>query len=544
MHRAVLVVWALSSIGGTAPAADREPLFEGLGSYGRKVTTTSADAQRYFDQGLCFLYAFNHEEAIRSFRQAAELDPSCAMAWWGIAIANGPHINRPVVDKDHGAAAWAAVTRARGQLGNASSLERALIDAVAARYADVPPEDRKPLDQAYADKMRLVWTANRDDPDVGALCAEALMTLRPWDLWTHEGKPQPGTDNIVAMLDEVLALAPRHPLALHLYIHAVEASPHPEKSEGPADRLRDLQPGLGHLVHMPSHIDVRRGRWKQAAITNDRAIEADAKYLDVRSTKGFYGLYMIHNHHMLAYAAMMRGEGRRACAAIDTALAGLPADWAREHAAIADGYLMMPQKVRMRFGRWDEILAAPEPDEAFPVARTLRHYLRGVAHAAQGKVDEARVDQSQFVAAKARVPEAATAGLNKAADLLAVAEHFLAGEVLYRAGSHDEGIAELTEAVRCEDALKYAEPPDWIEPVRHALGAALLQSGRHAEAERVYRDDLERLPENGWSLYGLARALELQGKRDEAKVVQARFQKCWEDADVKLVSSCFCQPGV
>src|SRR4051812_11681840 len=264
-----------SSSAAPTETRPREPLFEGLGAHGRKVTTSSPEAQRYFDQGLSFLYAFNHDEAIRSFRQAAELDPACALAWWGIALAQGPHINRPAVDETQARAAWEALRKAQALAEGADEVERALIAAAARRHADPPPADRAPLDRAYADAMRTVWEAHPGDPDVGALFAEALMDLRPWDLWAPDGRPQPGTAEVLDTLEAVLKQAPDHPLANHLYIHAVEASPHPEKADAAADRLRDLQPGLAHLVHMPSHIDVRRGRWEQAAAANDRAIAAD-----------------------------------------------------------------------------------------------------------------------------------------------------------------------------------------------------------------------------------------------------------------------------
>jgi tetratricopeptide (TPR) repeat protein len=346
------------------------------------------------------------------------------------------------------------------------------------------------------------------------------------------------------VLQAVIAREPDHPLALHLSIHALEASPHPERADAAADRLRDLQPGLAHLIHMPSHIDVRRGRWEEAERANEKAIAADEAYRRVRPNQGFYRIYMLHNRHMLAFAAVMRGESGRAIRAIDEMIAAVPPDWARQNATLADGALAMPLELRMRFGRWEEVLAAPEPDAIFPTARAFRHAVRGSALAATGKVAEARTELGAFLEAKERVPDSAVIVVNKAVDVLGVAEHLLTGEILYREGKPDEAFAALREAVRREDALRYAEPPDWIIPVRHALGAALMQSGRYGEAERVYRDDLERHPENGWSLFGLARSLELQGKADEAERVRARFEKAWSGADVKLSSSCFCQPGV
>ncbi len=522
----------------------REPVFPGLGNQGRKVTTADPEAQRYFDQGLGFLYAFNHDEALRSFRQAVALDPGCAMGWWGIATANGPHINNPAVPDGRNAEAIEALRRARERIDAATPAERALIEAASKRYGEIPPEGRKAFDEGYAAAMAEAWEAHPSDPDVGALYAEALMDLRPWDLWTIGGEPRPGTERVLAVLERVLAIRPDHPLACHLYIHAVEASPHPEKAIAAADRLRQLQPGLSHLVHMPSHIDVRLGRWAEAALTNERAIEADRAYRSARPSQGFYWLYMLHNRHMLAYAALMRGEGAKAIGAVDAMIAELPIDWARENAPIADAYFAMPIEVRMRFGRWDEILAAPEPEATFPIARALRLAARGVAFAANGRVDEARGEQSRFAEARALVGADARVGNSPAAVVLDVAEHQLAGELLYREGDEAAAIEALRKAVDAEDALNYDEPPDWIVPVRHALGAALLKSGRAAEAEAVYREDLRRLPENGWSLFGLMKALKAQGREDEAKAVESRWGAIWKDADVRLTSSCLCLPGL
>ena len=503
---------------GPEPSA-AVPLFEGLGGFGRPVTTTSAEAQRYFDQGLSFVYAFNHDEAIRSFTRAAELDPSCAMAWWGIALANGPHINNPVVPPARARAAWSAIERAQAVAAGATDVERALIAAQATRWADPPPADRKGLDEAYARAMRGVWRRFPNDADVGALFAEAIMDLRPWDLWTADGKAQPGTVEITTTLESVMAQSPDHPLALHLYIHATEMSPHPERADAAADRLRDLQPGLGHLVHMPSHIDVRRGRWQQAIVANQKAMDADRRYRAIAPRPGFYGLYVAHNHHMLAYAAMMTGQSALAIRTMDALVATMPAGWAEEFSGIADGFQVMPLEVRMRFGRCDEVLAAPDYPDRFPIARTLRHYARGVAFAARGQASDARAEHAAFLRAKAQVPPDAFFGNNAAADLLAVAEPLLEGEILYREGHRDAALAALRNAVKHEDRMRYDEPPDWIQPVRHALGATLLAAGRYAEAERVYRRDLAKLPGNGWALFGLGRSLRLQGRNAEAAKV-------------------------
>ena len=532
-----------SSGGGFAAEGASVPLFEGLGGLSRKVTTASPEAQRYFDQGLAFMYAFNHDEAIRAFRRAGELDPKCAMAFWGAAVANGPHINNTVVPEDRAKAAWEALKRAQATAAGASSAERALIEALASRYALPQPEDRKPLEQAYADAMRRVWRAYPKDADVGALFAESLADLRPWDLWMPDGTPQPGTEELVATLESVLALHPRHPLANHLMIHAVETSPHPEKADRAADTLRDLQPGLGHMVHMPSHIDVRRGRWQQAIDANVEAMEADRRYTARSPEQGFYRLYMAHNHHMLTYAAMMTGQSALARRTIREMVADIPLEFFKAN-PFADGFMAMPLEVMMRFGRWDEILAEPAFPDFVPISRALQHYARAVAHAAKDDVPSARKEQAAFLEARARVPKEAFFGNNTASDLLDVAESFMRGEILFRSGKIDEGLLALREAAAREDKLRYDEPPDWIQPVRHALGAALLQAGRFAEAETVFREDLAKLPGNGWGLYGLSRALQLQKKTAEAAEAERQFDAVWKQADLKIKSACLCLPGV
>ncbi len=536
-------VLAVLCCGGAARADALEPLFEGRGGFSRPVTTASAEAQRYFDQGLAFMYAFNHDEAIRSFRRAAKLDPTCAMAFWGVAIANGPHINNPVVPEERAKAAWEALGRAKALAAGASPVERALIEALASRYALPQPEDRKPLEQAYADAMRRVWAAYPKDSDVGALFAESLADLRPWDLWTAAGTPQPGTQELVATLEAVLALAPRHPLGNHLLVHAVEASPHPERADGAADTLRDLQPGLGHMVHMPSHVDVRRGRWSEAITANAKAMEADRRYTALSPDQGFYRLYMAHNHHMLTYAAMMTGQSALALRTIREMVADIPPEFFKAN-PFADGFMAMPLEVLMRFGRWDEVLAEPAFPDFVPISVALQHYARAVAFAAKDQLADAGKEQASFLEARARVPKEAFFGNNTASDVLDVAESFMRGELLFRAGKIDEGLASLREAAAREDRLRYDEPPDWIQPVRHALGAALLQAGRFAEAETVFRQDLAKLPENGWGLYGLSRALQLQKKTAEAAAAEERFDAVWKQSDLRIKSACLCLPGV
>lgn len=543
------MIWAVVELllAAADPAAAAEPArvkrFDGLGTHGRAISTASPDAQESFNRGLAFLYAFNHDEAIRSFRQAAAIDPGAAMPHWGIAIANGPNINFPLVPEPKAKAAWEALQQAQKLSPAATPVERALIAALAKRYANPQPEDRRPLDGAYADAMRKVWEAHPDDADIGALYAEALMDLQPWNQWSPEGIANDGTDEVLKTLDRVLVLNPKHPLALHLYIHAVEASPSPEKAVEAADRLRELQPGLGHMVHMPSHIDVRLGKWQQAIEANEKAIAADAKYRKAQPEQDFYRNYMAHNYHMLAFAAMMQGQRARSTQAIREMLAEMPADWKQQNAMFVDGMHAMPYELALRFGQWDELLAEPEPAEHFPVARAVRLYARGVALAAKQQVAEARAEQVKFRTAKNALPTEAMFVLNTAADVLAIADQMLEGEILYREGKVDEALAALREAVRREDALRYIEPPDWIQPVRHALGATLMDARKFVEAEAVYRADLKKHPENGWSLFGLAESLRAQGKSAEADAVELRFKSAWQRADVQLTSSCYCLPG-
>ena len=526
-----------------ASAATDVPQFEGMGHYSRPITTNSELAQRYFDQGMAFLHGFNHKEAIRSFEAAAAFDPDCAMAYFGVALASGPHINAPGMSPEQSQTAWRALTRARAATG-ASPVERQLIEALSTRYVETPPADRRPLDHAYAAAMRDLWRAEPSDADIGTWFAEALMDLRPWDLWTADGNPQPGTAEIVALLEQVMAMTPDLPLALHLYIHAVEASPEPGKADAAADRLRDLVPAQSHLQHMPSHIDVRRGRWAEAVAANQRAVEADLAYLELSPRQDFYRLYMAHNRHMLAYAAMMIGRSELAIEHMNQLVADIPAEWATANVQTADGYFAMPTEVLMRFGKWSEILAVPEFPPAFALSNALRHYARGVAFAATLHPAQARAELELMRAAAARIAEDAAFGNNTARAVAGVADKLLEGEVLYREGKVDAGIASLREAVAREDALAYDEPPGWIQPVRHALGAVLLAEKRIVDAELVYREDLRRLPENGWGLWGLARSLRLQKQQEEADRVDARFQSVWAGADIELHTSCMCLPGV
>jgi len=523
--------------------AGEQPLFEGLGNHHRSITTTSPEAQRYFDQALVWTYAFNHDEAIRSYGAAAEKDPSCAMAYWGIAYCNGPHINYPAVPPERAKAAWAALQKALALAPKAAPVEHALIEALAKRYADPQPENRAPLDQAYAAAMHDVYMAHKDDVDVGTLYAESLMDLQHWDLWTKEGKPKGRVEEIMAVLEGVMAKQPDHPGATHLYIHVVENSPFPEKGNAAAETLVDLVPGSGHLVHMPGHIYVQTGRWALAAAANERAIVADRKYRAISPRQGFYSIYMAHNNQFLSWVAMMQGRGEKAVAEARATLAGIPADYIDSHPAEVDGYLPILYEALIRFGRWDEMLKEPAPSPKLPILTAFRHNARGIAFAAKGQIDDAVKEQATFRELTAKIGPDVIMAINPARTVLALADHVLEGEIALARKDLDTAASELREAVKMEDDLLYMEPPDWLVPTRHTLGAILVAAKRFEEAEQVYREDLVAWPENGWALFGLARCLHAQGKHEEAAKVQKRFEAAWADADLKLASTCLCVDG-
>jgi tetratricopeptide (TPR) repeat protein len=538
---AFVLVLLVSSIAG----AD-EPIYDGLGDHSRKITAASPQAERYVNQGLQFLYGFNHGAAVRSFQQALKLDPACAMAHWGIALASGPHINFPKMTPEMSETAWKHLQLARQHAAKCSEVEKDLIEALSARYANPAPEDRTALDLAYADAMRKVWQKHPSDPDVGVFFAESMMDLSPWNQWTREGAPNPGTEEIIATLDAVLKLNINHPFANHLYIHAVEASHQPERAVEAADRLRKLQPGLAHNVHMPSHIDIRTGQWAKAIDTNARAIEAARANQKVAGApQGMLIVYNAHNHHMLAYAALMTGQRDLAMKEIRAMAEGIPEQFLKDFGVLAEGFMAMPDEVMVRFGMWDEILAAPQPSNPHtPFTNAFHHAARAIAFSAKGDAASARAEQKQWLEGISKISPEATFGNNKVSDLCDLASTMVEGEILLREGKTEEGLDKLRHAVTLEDALAYDEPPGWMIPARHALGAFLMSYGKHAEAEQVYRDDLKKLPNNGWSLYGMSAALKAQGKNDESAKYAAEFQKIWAKADLVINSSCLCQTGM
>ncbi|QKK08712.1 MAG: hypothetical protein HND58_11440 [Planctomycetota bacterium] len=516
--------------------------YAGLNGYHRTVTTDSAEAQAWFDQGIQFLYGFNHDEAIRSFRAAAEADPDCAMAHWGEAYALGLHINNPQMGEEQSRLAYEASRRALDVLDHASTVEQHLIMAVALRYQWPVPEDRRPLDEAYADAMEAAYAMFPTDPDVGALFAESLMNLQPWDLWTHAGEPKGRTLKILDVLEHTIAVDTDHPGANHFYIHAIEASPWPEKGTPSAERLVALVPGSGHLVHMPSHIFIRTGRYADAADANTRAINADETYFSSAPAPDFYSLYYLHNVHFLAYASMMEGRYEEALAAARKIETNIPPEFLRTNVKFADGFMPTVLHVLVRFGEWDQILQEPEPEAYRLMSRAQRHYARAVALANLGRINEAKRELASFDKVVAQMDDGWFMGNNPASSVTGIARNMAAGEIAFKSGDAETAFGLLREAVAQEDMLVYDEPPGWMQPVRHALGALLLADGRAAEAESVYREDLARHAKNGWALLGLHQSLSAQGKTAEAQAIDAAKTLAWARADVTPAASCYCHP--
>jgi tetratricopeptide (TPR) repeat protein len=551
------------------------PEYFDLGGYARPVTTTSAQAQTWFTRGLVWAYAFNHEEAAACFERAAEADPGCAMAHWGLAYALGPNYNKPWEAFGPGEAP-AAISRAAAALAaaaspgrEASGAERALVRALAARYPRAGPAAGGAFDPAdgaawnagYAAAMREVYRAHPADLDVAAHFADALMNLTPWALWDGAtGEPAEGAATLEAkdVLERALA-APggqAHPGVLHMYIHLMEMSARPEDALYAGDLLRDLVPDAGHLRHMPSHIDVLCGDYRGVVAANSAAIAADERFRERRGAMNFYTLYRAHNYHFKIYGAMFLGQQGTALEAADQLAAAIPGDLLRVgNPPMADwleGFVPMRLHVLIRFGRWPDILATPLPADPglYCVTTAMTHYARGVAHAATGQVGEAATQRALFAAAVARVPESRTIFNNTCQDILAVAGAMLDGELEYRKGNHDAAFGLLRRAVELDDGLPYDEPWGWMQPARHALGALLLEQGRVAEAETVYRADLGldatlaracQHPGNVWSLHGYHECLARQGKDEQAGIVFQQLKIAAARADVPVRSSCYCR---
>ena len=540
-----LLFWAVAWLGLLASdlsgAAERHisrvPLFDNLGTLHHPITTSSNEAQQYFDQGLRFVYAFNHEEAIRAFEEAARLDSSAAMAYWGVALASGPNINARM-DKAAERRAWDAVQKARSHRARVSPAEQVYIDAIAKRY-DRNAHARPTLDKAYADAMRVVWRQFPDDPDAGVLFAEALMDLRPWDLWTAAGRPKPGTEELVSTLESVLARFPDHPGACHYYIHSVEASPAPERAVACAERLPGLMPGAGHLVHMPAHIYMRLGRYHEAAERNTHAADVDRNYLAGRKLSGDYADgYYSHNLHFLWASLAMEGRGTEALKVARRLTGTITEDEARKDKS-KELYLPTPLWSMIRFGQWDELLREPPPSKPLRLQQGIWRLGRGMALSASGRLPGAEGEHVVLTGIAKRFGRDRTPKEKTERTLLKIAERLLAGELAMHRHKYDEAIASLTDAVKLEEGLPYTEPPFWPIPTRHYLGAALLRAGQPGKAEAVYRVDLEKSPRNGWAQFGLMQSLRAQRKGREADAMERQWQQAWEHADVTLTASRF-----
>jgi tetratricopeptide (TPR) repeat protein len=539
-----------------------------LGTYRRAITTSSQAAQLWFDRGLVWCYGFNHEEALYCFRRAAKVDPGCAMAHWGIAYAAGPNYNKqwkafdPVDLKRSLSIARKATQEALACLNGASPVERALIAPLAERYPSANADEVTPeWNDNYAAAMRGAYKAHAEDLDVAALYAEAIMNRTPWQLWEiRSGKPAEGagTAEAIAVLERSLRQAGgmHHPGLLHMYVHLMEMSPHPQRALRAADALRTVAPDAGHLVHMPTHIDVLCGNYRDVVAWNGRAIVGDCKYLRHRGAKNFYTLYRCHNYHFRLYGAMFLGQYEPARQAADELIAHLPEHLLRiESPPMADwleGFVPMKQHVLIRFGRWKEIIAEPLPRDGtlYCTTTAMLHYAKAVAHAATADVPAAEEEARLFEAARAAVPPTRYVFNNTCLDILAIAAEMLKGEIAYRKGHFDAAFAHLRKAVELDDGLPYDEPWAWMQPARHALGALLLEQGRTEEAEAVYRADLGldgtlsracQHPDNVWSLHGLHECLTRLRKDSEAKIIHARLEIALAWADVPIKSSCYCR---
>lgn len=512
-------------------AAAPVPLYTDLGTWHHAVTA-SPGAQKYFDQGLRLTYAFNHDEAIASFKEGARLDPDCAMCWWGVALDLGPNINLPMDPKAE-PEAWAAAQKAQTLAPKVTPAERDYIAALAKRYAD-QPDKRPALDSAYADAMRALAAKYPDDLDAATLSGEALMDLQPWNYWTMGGKPKGAILEIVATLERVLAREPNHPGACHYYIHAVESSLEPEKALPCADRLAQLVPGAGHLVHMPAHVYMRVGRYDLAVQHNQHAAAEDATFIERRRPGGVYPMiYTPHNYHFLWSALTMMGREKEAIEAARQVESHVPVEMVRQIPPL-EYFTPTLLYALARFGRWDDVLAQPRPETELRYTTGMWHYTRGLAWSAKGKTADARAELDSLQAIIAATPADAMANLNPVKSLFSIAERHLAADLAARAGRTDAAVKLLREAVALEDDLTYDEPPAWYYPMRQVLGNTLLAAGRAKEAEAAFREDLRHNRENGWSLHGLAAALAQQGRKKEAAAIADRFNAVWAEADYRL----------
>jgi tetratricopeptide (TPR) repeat protein len=514
------------------------PLYKDLGKHHHAISTKSPQAQRYFDQGLRLTYAFNHAEAIASFKEAARIDPDCAMCYWGAALAMGPNLNLPMDLKDE-PAARALAQQALALAPKVSDAERAYIEALSARYAAEPGDSRFARDQAYAAAMREVTRRFPGDPDAATLFAESLMDLQPWDYWTPDGAPKGKIEEVIATLERVLKNHPNHPGACHFYIHAVEASMEPQRALPCAKRLGGLMPGAGHLVHMPAHTFMRLGMYQEAEEANIHAVHADERFIQDRKPQGFYPMaYYPHNLHFLYWAAAMAGRSQVAIKTSRDLVKHVPDEMVKEVPPL-ELFKPIPYFALALFGKWDEILKEPAPAAEFTYSTGIWRYARGRAFAATGQLEKAKAELDAVNKLSLEVSSDLVVGLNFANYIVELGGKVLAGEIAAKEGRTDDAVQLLNQAIAIEDQLVYDEPRPWYQPVRQNLGAVLLAANRPAEAEKVYREDLKRNPDNGWSLYGSAQSLKAQGNQKQAKSEEKRFEKAWKRADVKLSASRF-----
>jgi tetratricopeptide (TPR) repeat protein len=519
------------------PGGVLAPRLQNLGSHTFPVTTRNRDAQLYINQGLNLAYAFNHAEARRAFKEAARLDPTLAMAYWGQALVLGPNINA-MMETNEEPNALGDLRKAQSLKETASPREQALIDALSKRYTG-DPAHRQVNDKAYATAMRDVHRRFPEDLDIAMLYVESMMDLRPWGYWMRDGRPHEGTAEIVALTEEIMKRDPKHPGALHMYIHLVEAT-HPEKAEGAADALLPLMPAAGHMVHMPGHIYQRVGRYADAIRANELAVAADEDYITQCRAQGLYPMgYYPHNIHFLWFAATYDGQSAKAIDAARKVAAKID-DEALKNVPITAGFRVVPYLALTRFGKWEEMLKQPEPPPASAYLRGMWHYNRGLAFVARNQLPSAEQELSKLRGVlKDKSLDGTLFSPNIARNILAIGPEVLAGELAAARKQYDIAIGHLEKAVRLDDALVYTEPSEWHYPPRHALGAILLEAGRAAEAETVYWEDLRRNRDNGWALFGLTQALRAQNKTEEAELIDARFKKAWARADVTLTASRF-----
>lgn len=519
----------------------KAPLFQGLEGIDFKISTQNKEAQTYFNQGMMLSYGFNHAEAARSFYEAIRLDSSSAMAYWGFAYVLGPNYNGGM-EEDNFERAYNAVIKAQKLSKNSTPKEISLINALATRYAENPPADRTPLDIIYAKEMKKVYDQYPSDPDVGALYAESLMNLHPWDLYDKETKnPKEWTPELLAVLEHLMKLNPKHPGAHHFYMHALEASATPEKALASAKLLGTLVPGSGHLVHMPSHIYINTGDYHLGTLSNLKAVEIDSIYTTACHAQGAYPLaYFPHNYHFLTATAALEGNSNVSWTAAKKMQQHTPKDIMREPGwGTLQHYYTTPYYVAVKFAMWDSIQSIPAPEKDLVYPQAIWHYAKGMAYLGKGDLENAQKESEilKVFAADTTLQHLTIWNINTTADLVQIASKILSAELASKQNRMEAAISLLKEAVELEDKLNYNEPPDWFFSVRHHLGPVLLKAGKYTDAETVYRKDLQTWKRNGWALIGLYHSLTSQKKNIEAKQVKDAFDESWQYADVKITSS-------